>query len=53
MCYWFQFVLDDSSPRSAISWSQNRAEPDLCAQHLRHMRDYHLEDNPGLGWGAP
>jgi hypothetical protein len=53
MCYWFQFVLDDATPRSPIAWSQNRAEPDLCAQHLRHMRDFHLEDNPGLGWGSP
>ncbi len=53
MCYWFQFVLDDASPRSAITWTQDRAEPDLCAQHLRRMRDYHLEDNLGLGWGTP
>lgn len=50
MCYWFQFVLDDAAPRKAIMWTQNRARPDLCAQHIRHMRDYHLEDNPGLGW---
>lgn len=51
MCYWFQFVLDDASPRRPIPWTQNRGAPNLCAQHLRRMRDYHLEDNPGLGWG--
>lgn len=50
MCYWFQFVLDDAAPRKAIMWTQNRTTPDLCAKHIRHMRDYHLEDNPGLGW---
>lgn len=53
MCYWFQFVLDDASPRVAIPWTQNRAQPNLCAAHVRRMRDYHLEDNPGLGWGGP
>lgn len=50
MCYWFQFVLDDSTPRKPIAWTQNRASADLCAHHVRRMRDYHLEDNPGLGW---
>jgi len=53
MCYWYLLVLDDASPRAAIPWTQNRAEPDLCAKHIRRMRDYHLEDNPGLGWGTP
>jgi hypothetical protein len=53
MCYWFQFVLDDSVPRKALAWTQNRPQPDLCAAHLRRMRDFHLEDNPGLGWGGP
>jgi hypothetical protein len=50
MCYWFELVLDDAAPRRPIAWTQNRAGPDLCAHHIRHMRDYHLEDNPGLGW---
>lgn len=50
MCYWFQFVLDDASPRKPIPWTQNRASAELCAHHVRRMRDYHLEDNPGLGW---
>ncbi len=50
MNYWFQFVLDDSTPRAAIPWTQNRVSPDLCAPHIRRMRDYHLEHNPGLGW---
>lgn len=53
MCYWFQFVLDDASPRVPIPWTQNRSGADLCAHHIRRMRDYHLEDNQGLGWGGP
>jgi hypothetical protein len=53
MNYWIQFLLDDASPRAPIRWSQNRMSPELCAPHLRHIRDYHLEDNPGLGWGGP
>lgn len=53
MCYWFQFVLDDASPRRPIRWTHNLAGPKLCAPHIRRMRDYHLEDNPGLGWGGP
>jgi hypothetical protein len=50
MCYGFELVLDDGAPRKPIAWTQNRAGPDLCAHHIRHMRDYPLEDNPGLGW---
>lgn len=53
MNYWFQFVLDDAPTRAPIPWSQNRNAADLCAPHIRRMRDYHLEDNPGLGWGFP
>lgn len=53
MNYWFQFVLDDQSPRAPISWTQNRCSAELCGPHLRRIRDYHLEDNPGLGWGGP
>lgn len=53
MCYWFEFVLDGASPRAPIQWTQNRNSADLCGPHLRHIRDYHLEDNPGLGWGTP
>jgi len=50
MNYWFQFVLDDGTPRKPISWTQNRTSADLCGPHLRRMRDYHLQDNPGLAW---
>jgi hypothetical protein len=50
MNYWFMFVLDDASPRAPIRWTQNRTVNDLCGPHLRRMRDYHLEDNPDLGW---
>jgi hypothetical protein len=50
MNYWFQFVLDDHQPRRPIAWTQNRESAHLCAAHLRRMRDYHLQDNPGLGW---
>lgn len=53
MCYWFQFVLDDGAPRKPIPWTQNRTKPNLCAMHIRRMRDYHLEVNLGLGWGGP
>lgn len=53
MNYWFQFVLDDATPRAPIRWTQNRCSPEMCGPHLRHIRDYHLEDNPGLGWGTP
>jgi hypothetical protein len=50
MNYWFQFVLDDQQTRRPIAWSQNRLSAHLCAPHVRRMRDYHLQDNPGLGW---
>jgi hypothetical protein len=50
MNYWFQFLLDNRTPRIAIPWTQNRVTADLCAPHIRRMRDYHLEENPGLGW---
>jgi hypothetical protein len=50
MNYWFQFILDDGAPRTPIPWTQNRLSADLCAPHVRRMRDYHLEGNPGLGW---
>src|SRR5262249_32115405 len=53
MNYWLAFVLDDARMRMAIPWTQNRQSADLCAPHLRRMRDYHLEDNPVLGWGTP
>jgi hypothetical protein len=51
MNYWYPFVLDDASPRKPMPWTQNRGSADLCAHHIRNMRDYHLEKNPGLGWG--
>ncbi len=50
MNYWFQFVLDDSAPRRPIQWTQNRQSANLCGPHVVSIRDYHLEDNPGLGW---
>jgi hypothetical protein len=50
MNYWFQFVLDNASPRVPIRWSQNRPSANMCGPHLVSLRDYHLEDNPGLGW---
>jgi len=50
MNYWFQFVLDGAVPRAPILWTQNRANADLCGPHIRRMRDYHLQDNPGLKW---
>jgi hypothetical protein len=50
MCYTRAFVLDDRSPRRAIRWTQNRRAADFCAEHLKHMRGYHLQDNPALGW---
>jgi len=50
MNYWFQFILDDSSPRAPIQWTQNRLSAEMCGPHLVRIRDYHLEDNPGLGW---
>jgi len=50
MNYWFQFVLDDAAPRAPIRWTQNRQSADLCGEHIVRIRDYHLEDNPGLGW---
>lgn len=50
MNYWFQFVLDDGAPRKPIVWTQNRVSAEMCARHLRNIRDYHLEKNPGLGW---
>jgi hypothetical protein len=51
MCYWWEFVLDNESPRMPIAWTQNRQGSSFCGQHIRRMRDYHLQDNPGLGWG--
>jgi len=53
MNYWYFFVLDDASPRKPIQWTQNRAAVHLCGPHLRNIRDYQLEKNPGLGWGTP
>lgn len=50
MNYWFQFVLDDSSPRKAMQWTQNRQSANMCGEHVVSIRDFHLEDNPGLGW---
>jgi hypothetical protein len=50
MNYWFQFVLDDASPRAPILWTQNRQSAGMCGPHIVSIRDYHLEDNPGLGW---
>jgi len=50
MNYWFQFVLDNSAPRKPIPWTQDRTSADLCGPHIRRMRDYHLQDNPGLSW---
>ena len=53
MNYWYFFVLDDASPRNPIQWTQHRASAHLCGPHLRNIRDYQLEKNPGLGWGTP
>src|SRR4029079_15646250 len=50
MNYWFQFILDNAGPRKAIGWTQNRNSDALCGPHLRRMRDYHLQSNPGLAW---
>jgi len=50
MNYWFQFILDDNRPRKPMAWTQNRLSAHLCGPHIRRMRDYHLQDNPGLGW---
>ncbi len=50
MNYWFQFVLDNSTPRRPVQWTQNRQSANLCGPHIVSIRDYHLEDNPGLGW---
>jgi hypothetical protein len=50
MNYWFQFVLDGSPTRAPIPWTQNRVMAELCGPHIRRMRDYHLQDNPGLAW---
>lgn len=55
---WAPFVMDSRpnnvvpEPRKPIPWSQERQSPHFCARHLRRLRDYHLEDNPGLAWGA-
>ena len=51
MNYWFYFILDDSAPRHPIKWTQNRQSATMCGPHIVHIRDYHLESNPGLGWG--
>jgi hypothetical protein len=50
MNYWFYFVLDNSTPRAPIRWTQNRQSANMCGPHIVSIRDYHLEDNPGLGW---
>lgn len=50
MTYLRQFVLDNGKPRKPIRWTQNRRSAEFCPQHLRRMRDYHLQDNPGLNW---
>ncbi len=50
MNYWFQFVLNNATPRAPIPWTQNRQSANMCGQHIISIRDYHLEDNPGLGW---
>jgi hypothetical protein len=50
MNYWFQFVLDNSVPRKPIFWTQNRQSANMCGPHIISIRDYHLEDNLGLGW---
>jgi hypothetical protein len=50
MNWWLYFILDDGSPRKPIPWTQNRRRT-FCAEHVRRMRECHLEDNPVLGWG--
>jgi hypothetical protein len=51
MNYWFYFILNDAAPRHPTAWTQNRCSASMCGPHIRHIRDYHLEKNPGLGWG--
>jgi len=48
--YWFFFILDDAGPRKPIPWTQNRLSAEMCGPHIRRIRDFHLEDNPGLKW---
>lgn len=50
MNYWYQFVLDNSTPRRPIQWTQNRRSANLCGHHIINIRDFHLEDNPILNW---
>lgn len=50
MNYQSALVLDNEDPRAPIPWTQNHVSIEMCAPHLRRMRDYHMEDNPGLGW---
>jgi hypothetical protein len=51
MNYVVSFILDDATPRAPIRWTQGQVSAELCARHLRGMREYHLQDNPALKWG--
>jgi len=50
MDYWYDFVLDNATPRIPIPWTNNRMGVYLCAQHLHAIRMSHLEDYGALGW---
>ena len=53
MNYPSRFILDEAKPRKPLRWTQNQVSPELCPQHLKHLREYHLDENTGLKWTTP
>jgi len=50
MNYGTWFILDDGTPRAPAPWTDKRTAPNLCAPHIKAIRESNLEDLPGLGW---
>jgi hypothetical protein len=53
MCYPRQFMLADDNPpapRETVHWTQGQVSPELCPEHIKHIREYHLDENTGLDW---
>ncbi len=44
MNYNNHFILDDSSPRKPIPWTNRKIGIYLCPEHIKCMREKNLED---------
>ena len=50
MNYGDWFILDDGNPRRPIQWTNNMDGASLCPQHIRAIRNAHLDAINGAGW---